>query len=474
MLVRFYQNTKRNRSTGLPSGQYKEVDVKLKDMTSITSPTLLLSSFAPIFYNYVEIMGWSRYYFISSSASVEGMWEVSLTEDYLATFRAYILNTNANILYATGSTKSIVDSRIPVKSTVSIGHKFAAIPKLTITEGSGAVILGLTGKGSLGAYLMQNSTLVSELLDGIDSWSSFITDNWTFTKQLFFGGSASECLRSAIALPIVLGGDQVSTGTPEDLNLGNYPCMDSNGNSIKGYKITKPIISFGDTIDIPWQSTDWKKVAAYSSIKMYFPFIGIITLPATELQDDSSITYHYSLNVTSGDISLEVYGTTSKLKVATASGNCAMPTAFGSTGINTSKLTTAAATGLGALVAISAASATGGLSFLAEAAIGGAIGSTALQTMEALGGTGQGSAGLGGGSSQGLDKVVHIFVIQKELSASQNSFDPIMGKPFMEVDLIGNHRGFVQTDGFQLSSDFAYSAEKDQVNKLMDSGVYIE
>ena len=120
MLVRFYQNTKRNRSTKLPTGHYKEVDVKLKDMTSITSPTLLLSSFAPVFYNYVEIMGWSRYYFISSSASVEGMWEVSLTEDYLATFRAYILNNNANILYATGSTKSIVDSRIPVKSTVSL------------------------------------------------------------------------------------------------------------------------------------------------------------------------------------------------------------------------------------------------------------------------------------------------------------------------------------------------------------------
>ena len=44
----------------------------------------------------------------------------------------------------------------------------------------------------------------------------------------------------------------------------------------------------------------------------------------------------------------------------------------------------------------------------------------------------------------------------------------------MEVDKIGNHSGFVQTDGFQLASDFAYSSEKDQVNKLMDSGVYIE
>ena len=286
--------------------------------------------------------------------------------------------------------------------------------------------------------------------------------------------SASECLRSAISLPLVIGGSDVSAGNAVDLNLGNYPCVDSNGNNITGYKITKPIISYGGSINIPWQSSDWKRVSNYTSIKMYFPFIGIITLPATELQNDSSVTYHYSINVTSGDISLEVYGTTSHVKVATASGNCAMPTAYGSTGINTSKLTTAATTGLGALVAISAASATGGASYLAEAAIGAALGSTALQTIEALGGTGQGSAGLGGGSSQGLDKVVHIFVTQKELSASQNSFDPIIGKPFMEVDTIGKHTGFVQTDGFQLSSDFAYSSEKDQVNKLMDSGVYIE
>lgn len=474
MKVRFYQLSKRNRSTKLPSGTYKEVDCQLKDMTNITNPTFLLQSFAPVFYNYVFIPEWRRFYFISNTASIEGMWEVTCTEDYLATFRAYILETTANILYATGSTKSIVDSRIPVTSKVAIGHNFEAIPNMTITEGTGAVILGITGKGSFGSYLMKNSTLVSELLDGIDSWSSFITDNWTFTKQLFFGGSASECLRSAISIPLVFGGSDVSSGTEESLSLGNYPCKDSNNNDITGYKITKPILKFSDDIAIPWQSSDWKRVSNYTSIKMYFPFIGIITLPATELQDDSSIHYIYSINVTSGDISLEVYGKESKNKVATASGNCAMATAYGSTGIDTNKLTSAAATGLGTLVAISAAAASGGASLATEAAIGAGIGSTALQTISALGGSGSGSGGLGGGSNQGLDKVVHIFVIQKVLTDTQEHFNPIMGKPYMAVDKINKFLGYVQTDGFQLASDFAYSSEKDMVNKLLDSGIYIE
>lgn len=474
MKVRFYQFSKRNKSTKLPDVTYVEKECYLKDGASLIHPTLLLQTFEAAAYNYIHIPKWNRYYFISDAMQINNMWEVSCTEDYLASFKASIGVSVANVLYATGSNKSIVDSRIPVKSSVLIGHTYEAIPNLTITEGSGAVIIGLTGKGSFGTYLMQNSTEVSELLDGIEDWASFITDNWTFTKQLFFGGSASECLRSAIAIPIVIGGPDVSSSSAEDLSLGNYPCTDENGNAIKGYKINKPIVIYSGSISIPWQSTDWKKVSAYTSIKMYLPFIGIISIPATEVQDDSSLSYNYSINVTSGDISVEIYGSSTRNKIATASGNCAMNTAYGSTGIDTSKLTSAVATGLGTLISISAAAASSGVSLATEAAIGAGIGATALQTVQALGGNSGGSGGLGGGSSQGLDKVVHVFVIQKELTDSQVNFDPIIGKPYMGIATIGSFNGFVQTDGFQFESNAAYSSEKDMINKLLDTGIYFE
>ena len=474
MKIRFYHFSKRNKSTKVPDTTYTEIEGYLKEKTSITHPTFLIQTFNAAEYNYIYVPSWRRYYFISDAASVENMWEVACTEDYLATFKAAIGASSANVLYASGSNKSIVDSRIPVKSTVLIGHEYAAIPNMTITEGSGAVIVGITGKGSFGTYLMQDSGLVSELLDGIEDWSSFITDNWTFTKQLFFGGSASDCLRSAIAIPLVIGGPDVSGGSAEDLNLGNYPCTDDQGNSIKGYKITKPILGYGGTINIPWQSSDWKRVSNYTSIKAYFPFIGIISIPATELQNDSSITYHYSINVTSGDISLEIRGTTSGNKIATASGNCAMNTAYGSTGMDTGRLTSAISTGLGTLISISAAAASGGISLAGEAAIGAGIGATALQTVEALGGNGGGSGGLGGGSTQGLDKVVHVFVIQKDLTDTQEHFNPIIGKPYMGVATIGSFSGFVQTDGFQFEDAGALSSEKDMINRLLDTGIYYE
>ena len=476
MKIRFYQFSKRNRSTKQPASNasYNEVEVALKDGTSVVHPVLILQTFNAAAYNYFYIPSWNRYYFITDANFIEYMWEVAGTEDYLASYKTAIGTTSCNILYASGSTKNIADSRIPVKAEVLKGHTYNAISGMIITEGNGAVILGITGKGSFGAYLLQDSNEISEVLDGIDSWSSFITDNWTFTKQLFYGGSASENLRSALAIPLVIGGSDVSSGSAEQINLGSYPCEDANGNAINGYRITKPIIKYTGTIDIPWQSTDWKKIAAYTDIALYIPFIGILSMPTTELMEDSSLTVLFAVNVTSGDISVEVYGTTSQRKVAVASGNCAMPTAYGSTGIDTSKLTSAVATGAGTLVAISAAAASGGASLAVQAAIGAGVASAAMQTMQALGGSSGGSGGLGGGSNQGLDKVMHCFVTQKVLSDTQTNFNPLMGKPFMGVSTPSAFSGYIQTDGFQFESIQAYSSEKDAINQLMDSGIYYE
>ena len=128
----------------------------------------------------------------------------------------------------------------------------------------------------------------------------------------------------------------------------------------------------------------------------------------------------------------------------------------------------------GTLISISAAAASGGISLAGEAAIGAGIGATALQTVEALGGNGGGSGGLGGGSTQGLDKVVHVFVIQKDLTDTQEHFNPIIGKPYMGVATIGSFSGFVQTDGFQFEDAGALSSEKDMINRLLDTGIYYE
>ena len=478
MTATFYHFSKRNRSTKVPEGSGTTLNIDLKDSTSVVHPIIIVQTIEAELFNYCFLSNFNRYYFISDWVYIKGRWECSLTLDPLATYKTSILSTSASILYAAGSTKNIADTRIPVIGNLLKAESYKALTGITFRDsGLGAIILGITGKGSFGAYLLANSMKVYDLIDGVDNWwTTTVSDTWDAFKQLIYGGTAGECLRSAMSMPILVDQTIVSPGqSAENLVLGNYPCKDANDNAIQGYKITNPIIQSVTNIDIPWIYSDWRRASAYTAVTLYIPCLGCFSLPASTLYYDSSLDIEYAINVTSGDIAAQVKGHTSEIIVVNASGNIAMPAPYGSTGINTSKLTTSFVAGVGATaMGVASAVASGGLTLPAVAAIGGGLAAGASGTIEALGGTAQGSAGLGGGASHVLDPVCHVWVTQKELTDTQANFNNIMGKPFMGVSTPGAFSGYVQTDGFQFANDFATSTEKDTINKLMDSGVYIE
>ena len=475
MEVQFFNFSKRSNETKKPSGNGTKITVHLKDRTPIISPVLLLQSIDDFNYNYAYIPKWKRYYFVAAPVSVDDMWEVALDEDYLASYKSEIGNTKCNILYATGSTKNIADTRIPITADLLRGHEQAGLNGITITDSTmGAVFVGITGNGSFGTYLLQNNSDIKDLLDGADSyWNDLnINNTWDAIKQGWFGGSAAECLKSAIALPIVIGGPDVSTTGLEDLYLGGYPCKRSGGANIQGYHVNKPVLKCDTSISIPWQSNDWKRISQYTDIVMYLPLVGFLTIPASDAQYDSALTVRYAINVTSGDISVMVKGASSNKMFAMASGNCAMNTAFGSTGIDTNKAMQGTALGVGAIVATVSGVITGGLSTAAQLAIGASLAGAAKSTFDALGGSGYGSAGMGGGASQGIDPVIHIWVTQKQLTETQANLDSIMGKPYMAVAKPSNFSGYVQTDGFEIADNKILSIERDAINKAMDTGIY--
>ena len=201
MDINFYNFSKRSIETKKPSGNGTKITCYLKDATSMDAPKLLLQSVENFNYNYAYISSWGRYYFVNPPVSVDDMWEVALTEDLLASFKTEIGETTANILYGGGSTKNIVDTRIPVLSKLNITHNNASISGFEIVTQGGNTVIGITGKGSFGAYICNN---VTELLDGVDSWWSSlnISNAWDAIKQFFSGGDAAGCLKSAIKLPI--------------------------------------------------------------------------------------------------------------------------------------------------------------------------------------------------------------------------------------------------------------------------------
>lgn len=481
MEVYFYSFSKRNKSTKVVNDPtHITLDCKLKDNTSVTKPILEIGSVANIQNcNYVYIPTWNRYYFITESTSINNIWQVNLEEDYLASHKVDIGTTNAMIIYATGSTKNIIDSRIPVQSEYVRNHNSTPIEvngQPVLFDNAYSAIIGVTGLACVGQYLLDSPLYISELLDGIDQWSiTNITDVVEASQQLFFGGSAGQCLKSVIGLPWVVPLDV--QGNLENIYLGSYPCKDSNGNFIQGHYLKPQLFTYDEDIAIPWTtSTDWLMLSQYTTVTMYLPLVGLVQLNATDMKDDDNLTVTYSVYAGSGEFSVSVKGKESGVEFYTGGGSCAFRLPYGSTGYDFDKLNAGIVAGVGTGIAtVAGAVASGGISVSAELAMGGAMASVVGGTISAMSGRSEGSAGGGGGvSTLGLGTEIHIWITQKKLSDTQANLDAYMGKPFMAKAQINSINGYVQTDGFQLESNWAYSSERDMVNRLLDSGIYYE
>lgn len=463
----YYSFSKRHKSTKQPTSG-TDITVNLKDGVSLTNPVFLLNFSGFPTFNYCQFEG--RYYFVTDVRQVRNdLFEVECEEDYLASWKSAIGSTQAMILYASGSSANIVDARIPVSAPVYVSNENASLSGITITDGNqGTIILSITGTGSFGNYVMQSSNLIFELMRDIDAWNNFniqtIEDG---LRQRITNGTCADNLKGAIALPILAA--SMTSGTLENLYLGNYPCIDNNDHPIKGYRVTDPLAIGTCTVNIPWRYNDWRRHSPYTSIYLYLPLIGEQVLSADDLINDSALNIVYSINITSGDISAEVRGASSNRIVCIASSNCAMQTPFGSANISSGKVAQSLATGAAGVIAAALAPTTGG----ASAALFAGLTASAGQLLGAMHGESKGGGGLGGGASHGLTKVVICSTVSKELTDTQANLDAVIGKPVMAKNTIGSYSGFVQTDGAQIEG-LMNNNEREVINSLLDGGIYYE
>ena len=464
----FYTFSKRKSSTLQPTGSGTQIDLQLKSGTSLISPTFLISHSGRPTYNYVTYEG--RNYFVNDVTSVRNdLWEVSCTEDFLGSWKSDIGTTSAYILYATGGSGEIIDARIPTKSPIIVDSSQDGLSGLTINDTVfGTVILSITGQGSFGCYMMQYPDDLPNLMKNIGIWGNAeMTVELDALKEFVYGGSAGNNLRNAIALPFAIPAS--GQGALEQLTLGKYPCADAGGNPINGYRITSPIKTATASVTIPWQFSDWRRYNPYTKVFLYLPFFGMLSIATNEIINETTLSVLYSLNITSGDISAEIKGGSGRI-IATANGNCAMTIPFGSANVSAGKVTSIVGTGVAAIAAI----ASGSMGAVAKAvSIGGSAAASAAGILTALGGENTGGGGLGGGSAQGLTKVVKCWTISRALSDSQSNVNPILGKPVMGVHTIGTYSGFVQTDGAQVAGNM-FDQERDTINRFLDGGIYYE
>lgn len=209
MLVILYNFPKRPNSTKEPTPNdataLKLNNVELKEESSFLNPVLLIRPdpipgqvFSPTQYNYCAIPYWMRYYYIRDWVWKNGVWEVSMSVDVLASFKDVIGETDAYVLRsATVFDGNIVDSSYATKSNIQMTRVGVASAWNGVAPSGGSYILGVlnyqkTNKVGAVSYYALNATQFGNVM------------NYLMTDQIFWSSSideVSEGLYKAIADP---------------------------------------------------------------------------------------------------------------------------------------------------------------------------------------------------------------------------------------------------------------------------------
>lgn len=466
----FYNFGKRNRSTGRPSRDRGTlIDINIKDGCDILNPLISFNYEGVPPFNYLEIPLFNRYYFINSSSWDLGLWNISCKEDVGASLKNDILNTRANILYA-DSPQNLIDSRIPTTGDVIIQDSAVT----DFIQSGNNIILGITGKGSFGHYVLDMYSHFNMLLDGVD----MVTNTWQSVldafKQTAYGGNAAENIKKCFWFPIIMSGTRVDEtrpqfGNAEDLVLGAYPCKTTGGAPIQGYPINTPMMKWTCNVSIPWAYNDWRRNAPYTKVVLYLPLMGVQEIANNDLVNSEYLTINYIANVFTGELAYEVITDTGRI-LTTGNNNIAIDMLYGTSGIDAMKAITSGATLIGSASALLAGAVTGG----AAAGAGSMLAGAAANLIDAYGGQSQGSAGMSGGAVTALNMDVHCWTITRQLVSEPNTYADVMGYPFMKCDTVGNHSGYIQCDGAEVHSDIYTNEEVKEANNLLNGGVYIE
>lgn len=153
MEIRLYKSfVKKADSTLQPTGNYITKQVRLKENTSVNAPTFLLSEYDDT-YNYVYVPRWNRYYFRNDATlNIQGVFELSLTLDHLATFKTQIGTYNCFVERCADSRYYDVmlnDPLISVKQQATKQQHTLANSSL-LSDSQGSYVIRMAGDSDYG------------------------------------------------------------------------------------------------------------------------------------------------------------------------------------------------------------------------------------------------------------------------------------------------------------------------------------
>lgn len=462
MILSVASGNKRKNSTRQlsPAARF---EIYLKDNCSMIDPVFILSLDTEVFPKWAEVYFDDRYYFVNDIVQVhDNLFEIHCHADVLATWKSLILNTPAFVEHYTHTNNSIPDQRLGIKATATRSEAVATLPNIDSTTGT--YVLNITGENNSGAYKVANLLSIMDIMptfgDIWDDISSQFTDDWLENLSLIFGnfmysGDVAKNIRDAWWTPWVLNAD-----TPHRLQIGKYQ-SDVLGGALEGN------VLIPQSISIPWQFSDWRNSSPYTKIFLQLPLVGTVPISVSDVYGLDSLYILYSVSKIDG--SFTVYVRANDKDIYSTSGDSACHFLIGKGGAVTGSII---GTGVKTALGIAAGVATGGVGGALAAAGSAASGAFSLMDTGATGG------GLSGATAATVG-TIKCFTICHDTAENPHNIAAIGGEPALISMNTLPSSGYVQTRGFsvkadQISAGAITMQEIEEINSLLDSGIYIE
>lgn len=465
MNVVFYKHAKRNNSTKLPTDG-TDIPCLLKDACSVISPVLEIKTNSQPDYNYAYISDFARYYYVKEWSYDKGIWRAMLSVDVLTSWKSYILNTTAQVLFSS----SMYDLDI-------LDNRIAAISSYTRNSETASFTGALTGQNTT-----PNGTFALVALSNTSTWATGATTTYfmtyqqmqTFARELVspdvweglrqFFNNPMDGIIECYYIPLNIS-SYIDLTTDGGIQIGDYSFPTSTAK--KAVSTNLALKSFTTQILIPWSYTDFRRLSPYTQLSLFVPFCGSKSI-ATELVYNIDMLFiDYSVDVTTGNVQAIVYNKDEVLEEF--SGNCKVTLPVGQTQSRVESMIGATGGAITALAGFSsgnvALGATGVLS-----AIGSVVTPANTRTMGGMSGSVLGA--ILGNDLLRWQKF-RLSNTSRLTSDEPKNIRATCGNALNKVVSLSKLTGYTQTINASVAAP-ATESEIVQLNSYLDSGIYIE
>lgn len=465
MNATFYRFQKRSNSTLAPSDSGTMVDVTFKETAGLSRGRIELAQRLTNM-NYCRIEELGRYYFINEWTYDHGRYIADITCDVLSSFRTYIRNTTARVIFSSSDYDlDAIDTRINAlggydRQTNS--EPFAGALAGQQIVPSGTFVLNVLNNSSVWATGVSTAYYLSYQQMQLFARAILDPGFWEELKQYF--SNPMDGIIDCYYIPLDLS-QYVDMTAEVQIQIGNYVVPGVTARCAQATSLAAK--SKRGTIAIPWRYADFRNLSPYTEITMFVPFCGAKDISPELTYGAEQLLYNYSVDPTTGAIQCIVYIKGEVLQEF--SGNCRITLPVGQT---QSRVDSILGAGAGVVTAAIGA-ATGSPTAVAGGVLSAIQSVVTPASIKMMGGMSGSILGAILGNDTSLWQQFHLSVTARDTSCEPLDLNAVQGNPCNRVRTLSGLSGYVQTDAASVAAP-CLEQERAQINLMLNSGIYLE